>query len=79
MGGKQWKYLNWWYRMHPNGYGDYFESGSSNDLALGIDFQNQHMTAADAIHGDATDKYAKPEFYSISRYALPTGLLEIMQ
>jgi Protein of unknown function (DUF1329) len=79
MGGKPWKYLSFPYRMHPNGYGDYFESGSSNDLAIGIDLQNQHMTVADAIHGDATDHYAEPDAYSVTRYGLPTGLLEIMQ
>jgi hypothetical protein len=30
MGGKPWKFLALFSRMHPNGYGDYFESDSSN-------------------------------------------------
>jgi hypothetical protein len=79
MGGKPWKFIALMSRMHPNGYGDYFESDSSNYAVLGIDLQNHHMTIVTELDGDATDHYAKPDAYSVSRYALPTGLLEIMQ
>jgi hypothetical protein len=66
-------------RMHPNGYGDYFEGDSSNLGVSIIDLQNRHMTVASELDGDATDSYAKPDFYSVTRYGLPTGLLEIMK
>jgi hypothetical protein len=79
MGGKPWKIFALFPRMHPNGFGDYFESDSSNYSSLVIDLQNRHMSVGNELNGDATDHYAKPDAYSISRYALPTGLLEIMQ
>jgi Protein of unknown function (DUF1329) len=79
MGGKPWKIVSLFSRMHPNGYGDSFESDSSNYGAMFIDLQNRHMSVSCELNGDATDSYAKPEFYSIARYGLPTGLLEIMK
>ncbi len=44
MGGKLWKTLALFSRLHPNGYGDMFETGSGNYAIAVIDYQNVHQS-----------------------------------
>jgi hypothetical protein len=65
MGGKLWKLEMLFSRLHPNGYGDMYETGSGNYISTVIDLQNVHQV--------------EPALWSVARYASPTGLLEIMK
>jgi uncharacterized protein DUF1329 len=80
MGNKLWK-IEWLdSRLHPNGYGDVFESGSGNYMSNVIDLQNSHMSVADETNGtNLTNTEVEPALWSVARYGSPTGLLEIMK
>jgi Protein of unknown function (DUF1329) len=80
MGGKLWKTLVLFSRLHPNGYGDMFETGSGNYLIAVIDLQNVHQSLSDELNGtNYTNTEVEPALWSVSRYSSPTGLLEIMK
>ena len=78
MGGKLWKLLFYYFRMHPNGYGDLYESGATELGANIMDLQNRHTTVAGAYNGSANTDVPKA-YWAAVRYASPTGLLEIMK
>jgi hypothetical protein len=80
MGGKLWKIINLFPRLHPNGYGDVFETGSGNYQANAYDLQNVHQSVTDETNGtNYTNTEVEPALWSVGRYASPTGLLEIMK
>jgi hypothetical protein len=79
MGGKLWKLLMLFARLHPNGYGDEFETGTGNWDFNGLDLQNVHQTVADEFYSNLANTDVAPDLWSVSRYASPTGLLEIMK
>jgi hypothetical protein len=80
MGNKLWK-IEWLdSRLHPNGYGDVFESGSGNYITNVSDLQNSHMSVGDETNGtNLTNTEVEPALWSVARYGSPTGLLEIMK
>jgi hypothetical protein len=51
MGNKLWKTLVLFSRLHPNGYGDMFDTGSGNYMAPTIDYQNVHQSFTDEDNG----------------------------
>ena len=81
MGGKLWKIFNLFNRLHPNGYGDVFETGSGNYQANVYDLQNVHQSVTEELndHSNLTNTEVDPALWSVGRYASPTGLLEIMK
>jgi hypothetical protein len=81
MGGKLWKLEMLFSRLHPNGYGDMYETGSGNYVSNVIDLQNQHMSVADELndHSSLANTDVDPALWSVARYGSPTGLLEIMK
>jgi uncharacterized protein DUF1329 len=87
MGGKLWKTFANLARLHPNGYGDLFETGSGNSILPILDLQNVHQTIVDETNdggvpgtgGDLTNTQVEAPLWSAARYASPTGLLEIMK
>jgi uncharacterized protein DUF1329 len=78
MGGQLWKLLFYYFREHPNGYGDVYESGATELGANAADLQNRHTTVVSAYNGSANTDAAKP-YWDAARYASPTGLLEILK
>ena len=68
-------------RLHPNGYGDMFETGSGNYMIPVIDLQNVHQSITEELngHSNLANTQVEPALWSVSRYASPTGLLEIMK
>jgi Protein of unknown function (DUF1329) len=82
MGGKLWKYQYYMFRMLPNSYGDWFETGSTNYINVGIDLQNVHMSISEvtnAKNGGEVNRNVEPAYWDPVRYASPTGLLEILK
>jgi Protein of unknown function (DUF1329) len=81
MGGKLWKLEMLFSRLHPNGYGDMYETGSGNYVTNVIDLQNQHMSVGDELndHSSLANTDVDPALWSVARYGSPTGLLEIMK
>jgi hypothetical protein len=87
MGGKLWKFLALFSRLHSNGYGDMFDTGSGNYIIDVMDLQNVHQTVGDetndggipGTNGDLTNTQVEAPLWSAGRYASPTGLLEIMK
>jgi len=80
MGGKLWKSIALFSRLHPNGYGDMFETGTGNYIIPIIDFQNVHTSYSEETNGsNYANTEVDPALWSVSRYASPTGLLEIMK
>jgi Protein of unknown function (DUF1329) len=81
MGNKLWKIDILFSRLHPNGYGDMYETGSGNYVADVVDLQNQHMTVAEELndHSSLANTDVDPALWSVARYGSPTGLLEIMK
>jgi hypothetical protein len=80
MGGKLWKTVVLFSRLHPNGYGDMFETGSGNYMISIIDYQNVHQSLTDEDNGtNYTNTEVEPALWSVSRYSSPSGLLEIMK
>jgi hypothetical protein len=80
MGGKLWKTVVLFSRLHPNGYGDMFETGSGNYMISIIDYQNVHQSLTDEDNGtNYANTDVEPALWSVSRYSSPTGLLEIMK
>ena len=53
MGGKLWKTLCCVSRLHPNGYGDMFETGSGNYIIRYVDLQNVHQSLSDQTTPDS--------------------------
>jgi Protein of unknown function (DUF1329) len=78
MGGKLWKLFVAEMREHPNGYGDLYETGAADYMSNYIDLQNQHYTTTDQFNGQANTDAPK-EYWDVSRYGSPTGLLKIMK
>jgi len=78
MNGQLWKLFFQYQREHPNGYGDVYESGATEFLSNITDLQNIHMSLTDTFNGSANTDAPK-EYWSVARYASPTGLLEIMK
>jgi hypothetical protein len=68
-------------RLHPNGYGDMYETGSGNYVINTIDLQNVHTTVAEELndHSSLANTDVEPALWSVARYGSPTGLLEIMK
>jgi hypothetical protein len=87
MGGKLWKTVSLFSRLHPNGYGDMFDTGSGNVEYIVLDLQNVHQTVAEetndggvpGTNGNLVNTDVEPPLWSATRYASPTGLLEIMK
>jgi hypothetical protein len=80
MSGKLWKSIALFSRLHPNGYGDMFETGSGNYIIPIIDFQNVHQSYSEsADSNNLVNTDVEPALWSVARYASPTGLLEIMK
>jgi hypothetical protein len=87
MGGKLWKTLYLFTRLHPNGYGDMFDTGSGNYISSVLDLQNVHQSISELMNdggypgtnGNLTNTEVEPPLWSVGRYASPTGLLEIMK
>jgi len=80
MGGKFWKIVYLFPRLHPNGYGDLFETGSGNYIAETIDVQNVHHSLTDETNGtNFANTDVDKTLWSVSRYGSPSGLLEIMK
>jgi len=87
MAGKLWKIPIIFFRMHPNGYGDSFETGSGNQVYTILDLQNVHQTISEetndggvpGTNGNLANTDVEPALWSATRYASPTGLLEIMK
>jgi len=48
MSGNLWKLFFFYWREHPNGYGDLYETGSANRISLTLDLQNFHQTVSEA-------------------------------
>jgi Protein of unknown function (DUF1329) len=80
MGNKLWKIEMLFSRLHPNGYGDMFETGSGNYVSSVMDLQNVHLSAGDELNGtNYANTDVDPALWSVARYGSPTGLLEIMK
>jgi uncharacterized protein DUF1329 len=80
MSGKLWKLVTAFARLHPNGYGDMFETGSGNYTILVLDIQNVHQTVSEILNGaNNVNTQVAPPYWSVERYASPTGLIEIMK
>jgi hypothetical protein len=79
MGGKLWKSIYLFSREHPNGYGDLFESGSGNYVAVAMDLQNIHQSISEELTSNLTNTQAPQEYWNVKRYGSPTGLLEILK
>jgi len=87
MGGKLWKTASLFTRLHPNGYGDMFDTGSGNYMFTILDLQNVHQSVTEESNdggypgssGNLANTQVEPPLWSASRYASPTGLLEIMK
>jgi Protein of unknown function (DUF1329) len=79
MDGKLWKIWIVNEREHPNGYGDLFESGSSQRVVNVIDLQNIHQSFSDDTTPTLVNTDAPNEYWDVARYGSPTGLLEIMK
>jgi hypothetical protein len=80
MGGKLWKTLGLYARLHPNSYGDQFETGSGNYVISILDLQGQHQSVTEELNGtNYANKDVDPALWSVARYSSPTGLLEIMK
>jgi hypothetical protein len=81
MGGKLWKIAMNFSRLHPNGYGDMYETGSGNYVFPVIDLQNQHMSVTEELndHSSLANTDVDPAMWNVARYGSPTGLLEIMK
>jgi len=58
-----------------------FETGSGNHVIAVIDLQNAHQSLTEELndHSNLTNTEMDPPFWSVARYASPTGLLEIMK
>jgi hypothetical protein len=70
------------FRMHPNSYGDWFETGSTNYMNVGLDLQNVHMSINEVLNarnGGEANGDVDRVYWDAVRYASPTGLLEIMK
>ena len=80
MGGKLWKLIMLFCRVHPNGYGDMFETGSGNYIIPILDYQNVHQTYSESADANnLANTQVEPPLWSVERYASPSGLLEIMK
>jgi len=87
MGDKLWKTASLFTRLHPNGYGDMIDTGSGNYLFDVLDLQNVHQSITEesndggvpGSNGNLDNTDVEPALWSVSRYASPTGLLEIMK
>ncbi len=80
MGDKLWKTIVQFSRLHPNGYGDIFETGSGNYIIPIIDYQNVHQTYSESADANnLANTQVEPPLWSVARYASPSGLLEIMK
>jgi uncharacterized protein DUF1329 len=87
MGAKLWKTLSIFARLHPNGYGDMFDTGSGNAILPVLDLQNVHQSITEETNdggvpgtsGDLVNTDVERSLWSATRYASPTGLLEIMK
>ena len=79
MGGKLWKIGVQFSRLRPNGYGDMYESGSASYLFWALDLQNVHQTLSQTLNGSLSNTQVDPAYWSVARYASPSGLLEIMK
>jgi hypothetical protein len=87
MGGKLWKTFYLFNRLHPNGYGDFFDTGTGNTVIPILDLQNVHQTIVDETNdggvpggsGNLVNTDVEQPLWSAGRYASPTGLLEIMK
>ena len=81
MGGKIWKVEMLFSRLHPNGYGDLYETGSGNYVSQVIDLQNEHASISEELNDPSSlaNTDVDPAYWSVSRYGSPTGLLEIMK
>jgi hypothetical protein len=78
MSDKLWKLIILFCRLHPNGYGDMYETGTGNWEYSISDLQNVHQTVADELYSNTANTDVAPDLWSVSRYASPTGLLEVM-
>jgi len=80
MSGKLWKTIVQFSRLHPNGYGEMFETGSGNYIIPGLDFQNVHQSLSESTDANnLVNTQVEPDLWSVERYASPSGLLEIMK
>jgi hypothetical protein len=79
MGGKLWKLGILFLRLRPNGYGDMYESSTGSHLISFLDLQNVHQTFSQPLNNDRCDTQLDPAYWSVARYASPSGLLEIMK
>ena len=79
MSGKLWKLIMLFARLHPNGFGDMYESGTGNWSFATIDLQNVHQSVTSEFYSNLANTDVEPDLWSVSRYASPTGLLEIMK
>jgi hypothetical protein len=81
MGGKLWKTAFMFSRLHPDGYGGMYDTGEGDLIFTMIDFQNLHESVNDhfVLGADRTNTQVDPAYWSVTRYASPSGLLEIMK
>jgi len=80
MGGNLWKIKMLFSRLHPNGYGDMFETGSGNYISQVMDLQNVRMSDGDETNGtNLVNTDAPQEYWNYSRYGTLAGLLEVMK
>jgi hypothetical protein len=79
MAGQLWKLFVVNEREHPNGYGDLFESGSTQRVTLVVDLQNRQQIVSDDTSPTLVNTDAPEEYWDAARYGFPTGLLEILK
>ena len=79
MSGNLWKLFFFYWREHPNGYGDLYETGSANRISLTLDLENTHQTISEGMSENFVNTQAPQEYWDVSRYGTPTGLLEILK
>ena len=79
MSDKLWKLIMLFCRVHPNGYGDVFETGTGNWAFIAMDLQSVHLSITSELIANLANTDVDPPLWNVERYASPTGLLEIMK